>query len=383
MWNTNVFLPPPLSARPPEAQDPRIVPNEPAVFTPISATYRYFDINGDEEDTDLTQIRWYINGVEIPYLRNLTEWNNTSNILDPIWGFAFSFAPEDVPANSTPEQFARDRAVEEARENNDEENADAYLESIVKVGDSVYFTVRPSDGSNLGDLIRSPSVTVVSAPPFVTQVSIKGRSSIGQLQDVVTTSTPAVADFNFFDDGNDNISTIIWYVNGTEFKRGNLNESVNGLSNNEILPGETSDNVLPIAIGNVLEVEIRPAAGNTVSDPIRSAPITVENAPPVVSSVIILPDSPSAASALDLSYQFFDNDIAQGAQSQQDESSIRWFRQRSGEAAFSEVASFANQTFVPAAATSAGDQWYAEVVPFDGISVGITVRSNTVTIQDS
>jgi hypothetical protein len=366
MWNTNVFLPPPLSERPPEAQEPKIVPSSPSIYTTISATYRFFDLNGDEEDTDQTQIRWFINGVEVEYLRDITEWNNINNILDPIWAFAFSFRPEDVPDGTSVEQFARERE-----------------ESILNVGDQVYFTVRPSDGLNFGDTIRSPSVEVAAAPPFITEITIRGRTATGSLQDTVTTSTTAIADFSFFDDGGENTSTIIWYVNGIEFKRGILNESVNGLSNNEIVPGEISGAVVAMIIGNVLEVEVRPAAGNLISDPIRSAPITVENAPPVVSSVLIIPNEPAVDSGLDLSYTFFDNDIAQGSQSQQDESSIRWYRKVPDEEDFIEVSDLANQDFVLAVNTSAGEQWYAEVVPFDGISVGTTVRSNTVTIQDT
>lgn len=366
MWNTNVFLPPPLSERPPEAQEPRVVPSAPATYTTISATYRFFDLNGDEEDTEQTQIRWYINGVEAEFLRDLREWNNINNFLDPIWSFGFSFTPEDVPDGTSIEEFARERE-----------------ESLVSVGDIVYFTVRPSDGLNFGEVIRSPSVEIVAAPPFITEISIRGRTQTGGLQDTVTTSTTAIADFNFFDDGGENESTIIWYVNGVEFKRGILNESVNGLSNNEIVPGEISGAVVAMIIGNVLEVEVRPASGNLISDPVRSAPVTVENAPPIVSSVIITPESPAVDSGLDLNYTFFDNDIAQGSQSQQDESSIRWYRKRSGEEDFSEVASLANEDFILATNTAAGDQWYAEVVPFDGISVGVTVRSNTVTIQDT
>jgi len=366
MWNTNVFLPPPLSARPPEAQSLLVVPNSPSIYSKINATYRYFDINGDDEDLDQTEIRWFINGVEAEYLRDLRSWNDINDILDPVYGFGFSFDLDDVPDGTSVEEFARERG-----------------ESLINVGDIIYFSVRPSDGTNFGETFRSPSVEVAAAPPFITTLSIMGRTSTGTLQESITTATPAIASFNFFDDGGENESTIIWYVNGIEFKRGILNESTNGLSNNEIIPGEIQGNVVAMIIGNTLQVEVRPISGNLISDPVSSSIITVENAPPIVSSVIIIPTSPALDSALDLSYTFFDTDINQGSQSQQDESSIRWFRKRLGEEVFTEMTLLAGQNLVVSSNTSAGDEWYAEVVPFDGISVGSVSTSNIVTILDS
>tara|TARA_B100000614_G_scaffold262895_1_gene299678 strand:+ start:24094 stop:33870 length:9777 start_codon:yes stop_codon:yes gene_type:complete len=365
MWNTNVFLPPPLSERPPSASDLLIVPNNPFIYSKISASYRFTDLNRDEEDLTQTQIRWYVNGVEVEFLRDLTEWNDINNFEDPLWVYGFSFRPEDVPDGVSFEQFARERG-----------------DSLLSVGDVIYFTVRPSDGKVFGDLVRSASVEVQSAPPFVTELRIVGRNNNGQEQETVTTATTAVAKFNFFDDGGENASTIIWYVNGTEFKRGDLDGTTSGFSNNEIVPGELAGVGLnALVIGNVLAVEIRPAAGNTAGEPIRSGSVTVENAPPVVTDPQITPLEPTAASVLEIDYTFFDNDIEQGSTTQSDQSSIRWFRKRGTEETFTEVTEVANNETISANFTLSGDQWYAEVIPFDGISVGTTARSNTVTIS--
>jgi len=342
-----------------------IVPNNPFIYSKISASYRFTDLNRDEEDLEQTQIRWYINGVEVEYLRDLTEWNDINSFEDPLWVYGFSFRPEDVPDGVSFEQFARERG-----------------ESLLSIGDVIYFTVRPSDGKVFGDLVRSASVEVQSAPPFVTELRIVGRNSNDQEQDTVTTSTTAVAKFNFFDDGGENASTIIWYVNGAEFKRGDLNGFTTGFNNNEIVPGELAGVGLnALVIGNSLEVEIRPAAGNTAGEPIRSDSVTVENAPPVVSDPTITPLEPTAASILEISYTFFDNDIEQGSTTQTDQSSIRWFRKRGTEETFTEITDVANNDTVSANFTLSGDQWYAEVIPFDGISVGTTVQSNTVNIS--
>ena len=365
-YNTNVFLPAPLAERPPEALNPRILPSTPTIYSTVSATYKFFDLNLDQEDLDQTDIRWHINGVEIEYLRGLTEWNNINDFADPVWIYSFGFQPEDVPSGTTIEQFARERG-----------------ESIINVGDVIYFTVKPSDGKVFGTTSRSPSVAVISAPPFITTLLIRGRTSSGVEQDDVTTATTAFADFNFFDDGGDNVSTIIWFVNGVEFKRGSLNNSTNGFNNNEIVPGElrTNTGTLALSIANNLQVEVRPASGSILGNPAKSPTITVQNSPPVVTVVTVGPENPTSSSNLEVTFAFFDQDINTGNTEQNNQSSIRWFRKSSSSGQFEEVTSIANQDIASNLLTSSGDKWYAEVIPFDGISVGATVRSNTVTIQ--
>jgi len=365
MYNTNVFLPPPLSQRPPTITDFRVVPSTLTIYQTISLSYKYFDINQRSEDTDQTVIRWYINGVEIEYLRNLRIWNNINDINDPIWVYALSFRPENVPAGTSYEQYAREKG-----------------ESILKVDDVVYATIKASDGILFSDIVRSPSVTAIEAPPFITAITIKGKKNDGTLQDTVTTTTRAFADFAYFQDGDGNTSSqIIWYVNGIEFKRGDLGVTVGGISNNEIIPGEVKNNIVGIAIGNVLEVTILPASQNIIGNPVTSAAVSVENDPPTVRNVTVSPSpTASSASALQLTYTYVDAESQQQGSTQNDQSSIRWFRALSGSSTFEEVPSLQNVRIVPAVNTASGQRWKAEVIPFDGISVGTATQSNTVEI---
>jgi len=363
-YNTNVFLPPPLSERPPEATNLRISPSLPYMYSKMTASYLFSDLNRDLEDKEKTEIRWYINGVEREYLRGLLEWNDLSNFDDPIWIYGFTFSSQDVTAGMSVEEFARSRQ-----------------ESILKVGDVVYFTARPNDGKVFGDTMRSASVRVITSPPFISSLEIKGRNTDGSIQSSITTATTAFISYNFFDDGGENTSLVIWYVNGFEFKRGNLGETVGGFPNNELFPGEMKTNagVIAIALGNDIEAEVRPSSGQTLGNSVRSASKTVENAPPSISSVTVSPSSPTSSSNLQVSYVFSDVDIRAGATAQTDQSSIKWFRKR-GFSDAEEVTSVANQQVVPSTLTATGDIWYAEVIPFDGISVGDVVGSNSVTI---
>lgn len=364
MYNSNVSLPPPLSQRPPVVSEFLITPSSVTTYQKIGISYKYFDINQNVEDLSNTVIKWYINGVEIEYLRNMRSWNNISDIDDPIWVYALSFRPEDVPEGTSYEQFARERG-----------------ESIIKAGDVIYATIKASDGYLFSDTIRSSSRTVIESPPFINSVTIKGKTNSGITQASVTTNTRAFADFSYFQDSNGiSKSKIIWYVNGIEFKRGDLGSVVGGISNNEIIPGEIKNNIVGISIGNVLEVTIVPSSQNIIGNPVTSAAVSVENSPPSVRNVSVSPGpTASSVSSLQLIYTYVDSESQQGS-SQSDQSSIRWFRALRGSSTFEEVSSLQNVRIVPAVNTASGQRWKAEVIPFDGLSVGLAVESNIVEI---
>ena len=153
--------------------------------------------------------------------------------------------------------------------------------------------------------------------------------------------------------------------------------------NNEIIPGEAqpATGTVGLLIGNDVEVEILPSSGSTLGNAVRSSSITVDNSAPVVSNVVVSPDKPSSNSNLNVTYDFFDSDIAGGAITQTDQSSIRWFRKAFAASSFEEQSAFSNLRTVTASSTVSGDEWYSEIVPFDGISIGDIVQSNTVTVQ--
>jgi hypothetical protein len=365
MYNSNVFLPPPLSQRAPIVSQFNILPKEITVYSPISLNYIYFNINLKEEEKEKSEIRWYINGVEIEFLRNLRSWNNINDINDPIWIYAFSFKSSEIPSGTSIERYARERG-----------------ESIIKVGDTLHATIRVSDGLLFSDTARSPSIKVIESPPFVTRLTIKGKRNDGLVQNNITSATRAFLDFDYFqDDKSSSKSQVIWYVNGIEFKRGFLNASVGGISNNEILVGEIKNNIVGISIGNVLEATIVPASENIIGNPITSSPVSVENDLPVIRNVIISPNPKvSSSSSLQLTYLYVDNESQQQGSTQNDQSSIRWLKSPRGSNEFVEVSALQNVRIVQSVNISAGEKWKAEVIPFDGLSVGLPVQSNTVEI---
>jgi hypothetical protein len=102
----------------PIAKNLTITPSAPGTDDNLTASYTYFDPDGDPDYG--TQIQWYKNGVLQPQL------NDTLT----------------VPANLTTK------------------------------GEAWFFTVRPSDGKDFGDLQISPAVTIQNTPPSITGVTI-------------------------------------------------------------------------------------------------------------------------------------------------------------------------------------------------------------------
>jgi len=99
----------------PAAKDLTITPITPRTNDNLTASYIYFDPDGDPENVTQTEIRWFRNGAIVP------ELNNTLI----------------VPSNFT------------------------------KKGEIWHFTVRPSDGKEYGDTYESPHVLIQNTPPTI------------------------------------------------------------------------------------------------------------------------------------------------------------------------------------------------------------------------
>jgi hypothetical protein len=367
LFNTNTFLPTPTSQRPPEIRNLNISPSPITVYDKIQIIYQYSDFNNDAEKTDKAKIRWYINGQEIEYLRNLRSWNDIQDENDPIYSQAFTFKKADVPNNLTIVEYARSRR-----------------ESILKVGDKLYFTMQASDSNFLSNLARSQTRIIVGNAPSVRNLRIQSINDNGQTSATITSQTNIVALFDYYSDSDitNNLDTIIvWYVNNNEFKRGNLNKIVNGISNNRILVGERKNNITALTIGNTITVQILPINGVYSGTTVQSASITVDNTPPRVINVTVLPTPRAAATAtLQLSYVFIDLDVGIDTTTGVDQSSITWFRSQDGIGPFMSIAALQDTRSVPSSYLASGQKWRATVTPFDGITRGIDVVSNTVTI---
>lgn len=189
-------------------------PNENSVFT---ASYAFYDSNGRQEDTTKTEIKWFKTAtpsdVYLDVLDNTLTWDNkTAKLLQP--------------------------------------------------GDSVYFTVRPSNGQQFGALVKSLPSSIAS------DSSVRATN----LQLLPTNPTPdsiftALYDYSDVNGIPESGSQILWFKNGTLVPA--LNNVVTW--NNA---GTPSANVVT---RDTIFFTVRPSNGTIFGALVRSSILTIQS----------------------------------------------------------------------------------------------------------
>tara|TARA_Y100000310_G_scaffold57488_2_gene52687 strand:+ start:20195 stop:23269 length:3075 start_codon:yes stop_codon:yes gene_type:complete len=380
MFTSGRSLDPPLDKVPPEAKNVVVSPNRPGVYSKMSVSYDFFDINFDKENTGKAVIKWYINDVHINYLDDFTTWNDVDNANDPLFDKALSFTIADLATGET--------VIEKAQVNG---------ESILKVGDKVHYTIKVSDGDLLSGLVKSNVVQVFQEKPAVKEVVVKGLLPDGTITERITANNDAIVQFNFQSDVDENETDIVWYVDGTEFKRGKVGDEpgFGGCPITQICPAEVSVGNLQVGLVmlNEIFVQVTPVSRGIIGDTVQSDTVVVKNALPEVSEVALTPNSPNQFEDLFLKWEFFDFEIdALDDPSQTDTSTVQWFRKNPGATDFEEVADTTSlaqivtningrTSVVSNSLVFVDQEWYAKVTPNDSLDDGIPVDSNIVTIH--
>ena len=403
MYTTGKELLPPVEKIPPEAEDVTVSPDVLSMYSKISLSYDYFDTNFDKEDISQTEIKWYINDVHIEYLDGLREWNDITNPNDPLFRQVFSFSASDLEQGETIEDRARTLG-----------------ESILKVGDKIYSIIRVSDGDLLGSLSKSNVIIVAESKPLVYQIEIVGINPDSSETTRLSSGIPAQVKFNFYSDTGINKSEIIWWTDGSIFKKGVYNQTdENGLSYSRIEPGEyglgtTAE--LGLVEGREIFVQIIPKSDRSVGDTTTSDTYIINNALPYVvpNTLTLDPPEPNTNQELILRWEFYDFEVhalQDGEQGiQNDFTRIEWqvklfntdqwipvYKDIEGQAQPQiatgyEESWFANENrrtagqssfIVSPLATRVGDSWRVFVTPNDSIDDGETIESKTIAIRSS
>ena len=376
MYNTNVDLLPVPQNVPPRVLNVVLSPAQIDIFTLVTVSYDFSDPNFDDEVTELTEIRWFINDVRIPFLDDLRTWNDLNNSDDPL----FRHAITDETA-----QLGSILAIQNEALTKDE--------SILKTGDSLYFSVRASDGALFSDIIKSNIVNISETKPSLSSVSIKSRTASGTVASIIRGDREVFVDFEFAGAVDKNESEIAWFVNGEIFKTGKFGESEDvtvgdsdetvTLSADTLQPGEiNAASTLALQFNNELSVTVTPQTGTSSGEAVGSDAAVVQNALPVVTDVLLGPTNPKATQSLTLTFTFSDYDInVAGNQDQSNQSKVKWlFKSNATGNIFREVTELANQSTVPSLFLVRHQQWRAEVTPSDSLDDSKAVESNTVTI---
>lgn len=363
MYNTNIDLLPISEPIKPEAEGVTISPLSLTPYSQVAVSYTFTDVNNNSEDISNRKIRWFVNNVRLPYLDDLTTWNDFSNANDPLYSNALTFALSDV--------VSTEAAISKAKIDE---------ESILKVGDIVQYTIQVYDGVLLSDKVKSDFATVYESAPEVNSVTIKAETLDGIISNILTSSDIAIVVTSLISDSDTNNSEIIWFVNGLEFKRGNI-----GINNNidRIVPGElNNEDVVALLFNNQLFVEVTPFTDNASGNPVASETIIVQNSKPLITDVVIQPANPLISQSILLTYTFVDTDVAFGSPTQSDQSTVVWEVASSAtENQFVAVDALNNQTAISATNTNRGERWRATITPFDGLDSGEPQITDIVVIR--
>ena len=215
---------------------------------------------------------------------------------------------------------------------------DSELSDAFSSGQTVTCTVTPDDGADAGTAV-SASITISNAAPWVSEVVITPEPA--EASDTLTCS------WSFHDeDGDGDASTVAWTVNGSAVGTGTT------------LAGA-------FAGGDVVTCTVTPEDGTEVGTP-ESASLTIDNAAPSVSALVITPDPAVADDLLTCSWTFYDPDG--GA----DHSTVEW----------TVGSSVVGTGTTLAGGFRGGDTVLCTVTPSDGIDTG-TPRYVGLTIDNS
>ncbi|MHA2329277.1 MAG: hypothetical protein ACXACR_12235 [Candidatus Hodarchaeales archaeon] len=286
----------------PSVDNLAITPGGAKTADEINATYDFSDVDGSDSESD-SFIRWFRNSVEVPSFENATQ----------------------IPSANTSK------------------------------GQTWYFVIIPSDGSDFGSEKTSAAILILNTAPSASNLAItpgnpNATSSLG-------------ASYAWTDPDNatdsDSGSLITWYKDG----------QLQGALNN-------SDTVLSSYLfkGEEWHFKVRPKDGSEYgaweSSPFN---VTVINSAPMVSGLLLLPIDSTTTNDLTASYAFSDVDSDSESGSE-----ITWYKNGMLQGALNDSLT------VQAGNTTKNDIWHFKVRPNDGSDFGSWVGSlSNLTISNT
>lgn len=378
---------------PPEAQNVVFVPTAPTRATGLAVDYDYYDEDGDSEQG--TQIRWTLDGLNVGSLNDQTSvstnwlskgqvWTCTVTVKDgteqgepveigpvtigntlPI-ARNLDLTPEDpldtdelrldydyYDTDGDPQQDSQIRWYLDGARIPELDDEDRVSPLMIRSGDEWEASVTPHDGDDYG-VTKYTGVVVIGAsnnPPSATAyVSPVGNARTDDaLQVHVGWTDP---------DGDSVQSTEIrWFRDGTQVS------AYNDLT--VVLPESTSKGEYWIARARVSD-------GLLWSDWAESAQVRIQNTPPEVTSIEMLPAG-TLTTTMNLSVVWEQSDVDGDAESG---SQIRWWVD--GEW----VREYDGMLEIPASETVRDQSWSVQVVPGDGDDLGNSMKTTSRQIEN-
>ncbi|KPJ58786.1 MAG: hypothetical protein AMJ46_13640 [Latescibacteria bacterium DG_63] len=281
---------------PPRAGNLSISPLYPLSKDDLVASYDYIDVDGDLEVR--TEIRWCRNDVWMPAHDGLKRLPSKNTLNGEVW----------------------------------------------------YFTVRPKDETDFGEMMTSPSVEIGSPVPRVNNLIITPGDPL--------TTDDLTADYIYADPNDipEAGSQITWYRDGvaqTEY------------SNVKVLPRDATSK------DEQWYFSVRPSNGRQFGEQQSSAPVTILNSAPKLTAVVPEPADPTTDDTIIVDYIFDDPDGDAEARNE-----IKWFRDGTLQSAYD------GMTELPAGATARGERWHFTIRSSDGSVFSELATSSTATVRN-
>jgi len=281
----------------PTASNLMIKPLNPLVNDGLACSYEFSDANGDVENG--TEIRWYKDDV-------LQEAYNDQKV---------------IPSGVT-----------------------------VK-GQKWQFTVKPKDGTDYGELKRSPIVKIGNILPQVKELNIVPEKPL--TDDILECKYV----YNDADGDSENGTEIKWYKDGVY-----QSTYKNKIS---ILANSTKK-------GQTWYVTVRPNDGSDFGEIKQSTSIQIGNTPPITEDLKLKPINPLTQDDLTCSYSYNDSDS-----DPENGTEIRWYKDNDLQEKYND------QKMIPSNMTLKGEKWHFIVKPKDGSDYGELKASSDVTIGNT
>jgi len=349
------------------------------IYETITCNYTYLDAEGDEEDSSKTEIRWFINDIEIPFLKNKKTFNNFSDPQDPVFAYALSTNYAFLGA-----QQGQPGALLAA--------LDAV--SFLKINDRVRFSVKPHDQTQYGLEAFSQQITVTNIEDTPSQPALKARLLTTQeIVEDASNQTSLFIDFPLFSPVLMNRTIVRWYItlpNQQEFRFRELSLIGDPSDPSTVLRPGTVNGLRAIAVGNIIRAELYiPASSTNQEYTLSTMSMVIRNSRPRVELLIFgLEATGQETDSGDFwiarcRYAFIDADIISG-EAQEDQSLAYW------EVQYPETEDFV----VVEGLDPRFDGWNVvdvpynskirvRVLPYDGVEFAPAAYSNVILKQGS
>lgn len=376
---------------PPEASSLVILPTNPITTDDLRASYVYIDSENDPEKE--SRITWYKNNVVQTQFNDMLVIPSSATVRKQVW--YFSVQPKDgkqygslkqsnyvIIGNTPPSATnvyvspAYPIKKDDLVANYEYYDVDGDLEGRTEIKwyrnnvlmaaydglkripskelsdrEIWHFTIRPKDDTDFGTVQTSKAVEVGNPIPRVNDLFVKPENPL--------TTDNLTATYTYTDPNNvpESASQISWYKNGV------IQTEYNDL---KTLPSSAT------AKGERWHFTVKPRNdGKLLGEEQASAPITISNSSPKLTSVSVQPQQPTTNDDIIADYIFTDNDNDVEAKHE-----IRWYRNGILQTNYDDF------TELPADATNRNEEWYYTVKASDGVAFSETVTSSKIKIKN-